>query len=407
MTLRRAALGAALLSSALVMNGCVIFAATPIASQNGVIGSVRITFTVCATQMGSGSPPSGACTTSNGNSSQAAASAPSQVWLGFRVVAGAIAPASFTSSSTGPGNTGPQLQFTQSPAYASELQRLEPADAGERWVGYASQYVSYSATSGDQRFTAAVDFGLPKGPNGAPFQGPFPYFLVVGGRQNFNLGTPDPNEPIDCQSSLTMGWGTGTGPSSGEHWICVDDPPHDEATVLLPTRDAGIIPGLTAPATPGITATVPFTFDFAGEADPSATFTFSAATTLPGASAGPRQTMLTPASNSQTAVLVSVPVPRKARPGTYTVTLVARLEDGESRSGTASLVVPQVCRVPRLRGKTFRGARKSLNGARCRLGKVTHRHAKVKKGKIISERPAAGSIFPSGTKVSITVSLGP
>ena len=54
-----------------------------------------------------------------------------QVLVGVRVQANVSVPA-FTS-------TGPEaLTFTDSPSYAAELERLDPAAPGTHWVGFIS-----------------------------------------------------------------------------------------------------------------------------------------------------------------------------------------------------------------------------------------------------------------------------
>lgn len=333
---KSAALTALMLSlSALLLSGCATFASPPTASQNQVIGSVRISLTVCASQPGA--LPDGACA-DQGNSASSpftggyASSGTSQLFLGFRVPSGAGAPQSFSSSAAGGGST--ELQFTKSAGYTSELQRLDPAPAGKQWVGYTSQYVDYDASSGDQRFSANVDFALPEHADGSPFAGPFTYQAVVGGRQYGD----DPAQPIDCQDSLTGGWG---GPGMATQGICVDDPaPEDlDTDSSLDTRDAGIMPGSAVSVVAGNTASVPFTFAYAGTEAPAASFAFEAKTTVSGAAATPSVATLAPTADSSRPVGVSVSVPESTAPGNYSVTLTARLSNGESRSGTAVLVV--------------------------------------------------------------------
>src|SRR5664280_1925988 len=158
-----------LLASALVLSGCATFASPPTADQNQVIGPVRISFTVCAS-----GGADGACMDWWGNSGQPVSSGAKQVFLGFRVPSGANAPLSFSSTATGPSDSGPQLQFTKSSAYTSELQRLDPAPVGKEWFGYTSQYVAYNSGSGEQNFSADVDFGLPERADGSPSLGRSP-----------------------------------------------------------------------------------------------------------------------------------------------------------------------------------------------------------------------------------------
>jgi PASTA domain len=425
----RTLVGVVAVAAAIAISGCAEFDPShpPSATQTQTLGSVAVTVNVCATLDNQSPQPAGSCTQNNANANEAAQSGPTQLFLGFRVPAGTGAPPTFASSSTGPTDSGPQLQFTQNPQYAGELQRLEPAPANEEWVGYTSQYVSYNSASGDQNFTATVDFGLPTNANGSPFAGPFTWQAVVGGREFVANGvTPDQDAPVDCESSLT----TGLGGPTGAEWICVDDayPATLGSDNTLATRDAGIVPGSPTSAVAGTVASAPFTLAYAGGALPAATFALGAVTTVPGASATPSQATLAPATNSSTPVDVSVPVPATTAPGTYDVTLTGVLPDGEQRTGTAQLTVtappavpaqpanpasvtastpPTRCKVPRLAGKTISKATTLLRNANCRLGKVGTRHAQARQGTIIEQSVAAGHLLTVGTKVNVTASLGP
>lgn len=327
---------------ALVLSGCAVFDGTPTAAQQKTIGNVAITFKVCASEGGTG--PTGSCTSGGNSDGDADSGLPSQLWMGFRVPTGTVAPSSFSSTSTGPNDTGPQLNFTSSSAYTEELQRLAPASSGEQWVGYVSQYVVYSST-GEQNFTATAEFGLPEAKNGAPFSGPFNYQLVVGGRQYFRdsstTTTPPTTEPIDCKESATSAENSGPGGSAGAFdYICVDDssPSTLGTDASLATRDAGIVPGKTVRVTAGKKGTAHFTFEYNGSS-PGATFTLNAKTTVRRTKATPKPKSITPSGTSNTPVIVTVPVPANAKAGTYKVTLTAKLPDGESRSGTVKVVV--------------------------------------------------------------------
>lgn len=62
------------------------------------------------------------------------------------------------------------------------------------------------------------------------------------------------------------------------------------------------------------------------------------------------------------------------------------------------------CVVPQLRKYKLKAARNLLTGARCALGKVKRlRKASIRKGKIIRQSPAAGTILAPGSKVSVTL----
>lgn len=65
------------------------------------------------------------------------------------------------------------------------------------------------------------------------------------------------------------------------------------------------------------------------------------------------------------------------------------------------------CVVPNVKGKTLVQARRLLASRRCALGRVTKGYSqKVRKGRVISQRPSVGRRLPRGTKVHVKVSRG-
>ncbi len=65
------------------------------------------------------------------------------------------------------------------------------------------------------------------------------------------------------------------------------------------------------------------------------------------------------------------------------------------------------CVVPKVKNKTLSQAKAALKKAYCALGKVTKAKSKtVKKGRVISSKPAAGVTKPFGTLVNLKVSKG-
>ena len=64
------------------------------------------------------------------------------------------------------------------------------------------------------------------------------------------------------------------------------------------------------------------------------------------------------------------------------------------------------CVVPRLGGKTLPTARKLLGAAKCKLGTVTRKHSRVRRGRIIAQRRPAGLSLPVGTKIGVVLSRG-
>jgi hypothetical protein len=64
------------------------------------------------------------------------------------------------------------------------------------------------------------------------------------------------------------------------------------------------------------------------------------------------------------------------------------------------------CAVPNVKGKTLAAARKAIGRAGCRVGKVTKRASKKKKGRVIAQSPRAGTTSAENAKVALVVSRG-
>jgi hypothetical protein len=65
------------------------------------------------------------------------------------------------------------------------------------------------------------------------------------------------------------------------------------------------------------------------------------------------------------------------------------------------------CVVPNVKGKTLAQARRLLASKRCALGRVAKAYSQtVTKGRVISQRPAAGRRLPRGTRVQVKLSRG-
>ena len=66
-----------------------------------------------------------------------------------------------------------------------------------------------------------------------------------------------------------------------------------------------------------------------------------------------------------------------------------------------------LCVVPRVKGKPLATARARIAAAHCSAGKVTKAKSRtVPKGKVISQRPNAGTKLASGSKVNLVLSRG-
>jgi hypothetical protein len=69
---------------------------------------------------------------------------------------------------------------------------------------------------------------------------------------------------------------------------------------------------------------------------------------------------------------------------------------------------PAGCLAPSLRGHTLASVKRLLAPAHCRLGKITrHRSRTVHRGRVITARPATGTVHPAGTRIALIVSRGP
>jgi hypothetical protein len=94
--------------------------------------------------------------------------------------------------------------------------------------------------------------------------------------------------------------------------------------------------------------------------------------------------------------------------GRNTITAIATNVAGNK--GAAAVVVTYKlprCKVPKLRGKTVAAARRALRRAHCSVGKFQRvRSRNVRKGRIVSTKPRAGTTHRRGFKVRLTVSKG-
>jgi len=67
----------------------------------------------------------------------------------------------------------------------------------------------------------------------------------------------------------------------------------------------------------------------------------------------------------------------------------------------------RLCVVPKVKGKRLAAARLALRRAACTVGKVKRAYSKkVKKGRVLSQKPRPGAQLPAGTKVNLVISKG-
>jgi hypothetical protein len=86
--------------------------------------------------------------------------------------------------------------------------------------------------------------------------------------------------------------------------------------------------------------------------------------------------------------------------GTCSVTM------NSAASVSATFTRRLACIVPKVKGKTLKAAKRALTGAHCRPGKVKKKFSKVRRGRVISQRPKPGRHLAAGGKVNLVVSKG-
>lgn len=64
------------------------------------------------------------------------------------------------------------------------------------------------------------------------------------------------------------------------------------------------------------------------------------------------------------------------------------------------------CVVPTVRGLRLGVAKAKVVEANCAVGRISRRHSKVAKGRVVSASPRAGSVLASGWQIRLVVSRG-
>lgn len=94
---------------------------------------------------------------------------------------------------------------------------------------------------------------------------------------------------------------------------------------------------------------------------------------------------------------------------TNTATVSSQAVDANPANDSAKVVSRvNACVVPKLKGLPLKKAKKKLRKARCKPGKVAHKHStEVKKGRVIRGGKHRGAKLRAGSKVKLVVSSGP
>jgi hypothetical protein len=334
-----------LIALAVALSGCISIQSDD-AGQVNVIGDVEV---VTTTQECDWNGPNGAsCPPTNYHSTTP--TGPSMVdafLLAYRIKDGVGAPDVVFAAE------GDSMALRFNKSYSDSLNAVAPAPAGEHWVGYRSNMFPNLPK---QTSTFKPHFTLPQS-DGKAFQGPFVYRTVVGFIQDTS-----PNgggkAPVECGTPPTS-----EGPKAGDgsQSVCINSPVGTEYTTdkQVATRDLALTSAGNGTGLQNASATLPFSAQFAGAADPSASFQISASTDAPGVHLAPSATTLTPDSDSTTPIAVKADVPPTTPLGTYDVKLVASLPNGVTRSATAKLTValgkPVNLRLPEITGTSAVG----------------------------------------------------
>lgn len=413
MTLYKKLLGLAVgASMALSLGGCIAvdLNASDVV-QEDLIGSVKLKFKLCANDE-TGNPHTGCVITTN--NAEADNQAIGHALVAVRAPAGTIAPKSFTGRANDLDSE--EVTFDRSPAYESELGRLTPAGDGLEWIGYRSTVYDYQAdpdpmTASRWVTIDALRLGLPRAANGAPFATPFRYQVVAGGQKV--TGSQPAGRAIDCG-------GDPFAPSDGGSTICIDHPVRGQIGTFNtePVTDLGIAAG-GGRLSPGQEIEVPFAarLNNGPPLPPGTSFAVTASTSIPGVKAVPSLRTFTPVPGSETRIKVPVAVPKRAGPGTFPVSVTAKLPNGQSRTGTGTVTIrdrqkPKLTKA-RIRPKYFRPSRRARKAAN--LSYIVNEAAtvrarvqvctRVRLGKCVRFKALKGTLARKSPKGSDTLHL--
>jgi hypothetical protein len=201
-----------------------------------------------------------------------------------------------------------------------------------------------------------------------------------------NSGVAEVANPIPGLSEFPGGTtigSVGTGSSSYHALAVVSD--LAVTTAALPARRLGVPYGATAQASGG---TAPYRWTAGG---------------LPaglGIDSATGQTTGTPTARPTSAVTLSV---TDAEGTTASATIPPAGADSSPAlpgPGTSSAAH---CRVPKLKGKKLKAAKKRIKVADCKVGKVTTKSTTGKAARVVEQKPKAGTTRPPGSKITVVL----
>ncbi|MGE0029207.1 MAG: hypothetical protein AB7O78_09110 [Thermoleophilia bacterium] len=311
---------------AVLASGCTFVESVGLGG--GGLGASRQTIRICA---------SGPTCPDKGNSAQNASSGLRQILVSALVPVDVIAPATLTSSPP------IVISFTESPGLAAELQGVQPAPPGQKWVGWISPQLTYSTDPGaPQELFIPADWRYPAGPDGSPSAATSVTAIWGAGWRNV-IPRATASRPVSCGNSPTTfnadvpDNGDGNGPGVT---FCLDS----QKKVTSTAGDYGVVAtGARASGTPGSLVSMPFVLRNGNIDQSTDVHPVKATSTLPGATiAVTPQALADPPKNGLVTAVVAVGIPGNAAPGVYDVTFTVDLGvfgAGTVRTGTGKLTV--------------------------------------------------------------------
>jgi hypothetical protein len=104
-----------------------------------------------------------------------------------------------------------------------------------------------------------------------------------------------------------------------------------------------------------------------------------------------------------------VPGPPTTTASTTTTTTATTTTATTTAATTTTVATPPPtrCVVPNVKGLALVGARSRVVRASCSLGRITHAYSRrIRRGRVIAQRPGPGTVWPHGTSVRLTISRG-
>lgn len=339
-------------ATVLAVAGCgfVKFHSLAVSQPQGV-GSVRVHFNLCTINLEG--EVSAICGPNAGKTETF------QYLAGIAVPPGSVPPASFTAVPIG---GGAPITFTRNDEVVPEMsaaaasiqkilgelkpEELEKAAAlkellGGPWppsglqgFGYISAPVE-EAKGASGEWSVDAEFGLPPAGGSGPFPGPFSTAVAYGVRQ-VSASQPG-NRPVHCIRVAPE-----VKPAEGEAFCSGAVQQAQVGTSALEI----VAPSKPAKAFVGGSGTLSFQLKFASTAGAVPSFAMSATTTAKGGKAKLSPGSFTPGEPGATTHespaatgKVTVSVPKKVKPGTYSVTLSASTPQGGTVTQTGKLKV--------------------------------------------------------------------